>query len=121
MKIRRSISVLGVAATALGGVAVASGTANASSGCGITNDGVTACIGVSGGNVTYDAYVGSPSNCYSITLTIRDNDGGADTLNIGCSPGYHGTYSVRGLRGHRYIAIAAVNYEYFAGSPTLTF
>ncbi len=114
MSIRRSLSMLGVAATALTGVAVASGTANASSGggCGAASFGATACISASGNQVNYDMYVdgnGIPSDCYKITLTIRDNDTGrSDTVTTSCSAGHHGPWSVSGLNGHRYFSFAVV-------------
>lgn len=114
MSIYRSLSILGVAATALTGVALASGIASASSGggCGAASYGATACDSASGNQVNYDMYVtsnGVPNNCIYITLTIRDDTTGkADRVTFGCGGGYDGPLSVLGLNGHRYHSSAQV-------------
>ncbi|HWL84966.1 MAG TPA: hypothetical protein VNO21_04155 [Polyangiaceae bacterium] len=112
MRIRRSLSIFGIAATALMGVALASGTASASSGggCGIAFEGgITACISASGNQVNYDIYVPSiPPGCEDIALTILDDDSRkGDTPHVGCRTG-HFSFSVAGINGHRYHSFATV-------------
>lgn len=129
MKIRRSLSALGIAATALAGVALSSGTASASSGggCGITQGNVAACVSAMGSLVNYDFYVNYvPSNCTKTTETITDLDSGwARTVTDSCYTGHHGTWSTPGVNGHRYHTVATMwttsgNLP-SSVSPTLTF
>lgn len=129
MKIRRSISMFGIAATALTGVVLTSNTASASSGggCGITQGNIAACISASGNQVKYDFYVVNlPSNCTKITATIQDLDSGkGDTVTDSCYGGHHGPWSVQGINGHRYHTVATMwttaGTLPSAVSPTLTF
>ncbi len=123
MRIRRSISLLGVAATALAGVAFASGTASASSGggCGITEyPGIVACVSASGGNVNYDAYI--PTNCSTVSLTIYDDSKRrGDTVYPRCGHGHVGPFSVAGINGDNYHASVSINGQYNAWSFELHF
>lgn len=113
MKIRRSLSMLGVAATAFAGVALAADTAAASTGggCGTASYGANACINASGNTVNYDTYItsnGLPSNCTKMVLSIRDDTSGAqDSLNLSCLAG-HDAFSIRGINGHHFHSTATV-------------
>lgn len=135
MKIRRSLSMLGVAATALAGVAIVASPASASSGggCGLYIDNVKACISASpnnGPSINFDVYTANGSwDCIQgqnpnlgVTIEIIDVDGGADVLHSEtCITNHDYGFSVKGINGHRYHTIAIVNGVAKSTSPNLTF
>jgi hypothetical protein len=114
MKTRRSLSMLGVAATALAGVALASGPASASAGggCGTEQGNVEACLSANGNLVVPDAYViSSPSNCNFVVVQVIDDSTGAviETERTTCSLGHKGPWSFAGANGHYYKVTAQMS------------
>lgn len=123
MKIRRSTSLLGIAATALVGVSLAAGPASASTGggCGATQGDVTACISASGSNVEPDLYIaGVPAGCnFVVFQAIDDSTGGVvQTVKVPCVVGHHGPYPFVGVNGHYYKSWAQMSTTGGALSPS---
>jgi len=128
MKIRKGFSLIGVAVTALAGVAVAAGPASASSGGGCGNgSNVSACISASGNYIEPDMYVVSAAGCTDVTFQVIDDTAGRGilALHVGCSAGHRGPYPMPGINGHRYHTVAWMVAGsvplHPAGSPELTF
>lgn len=116
MKARRSLSALGIVATALGWVVLAAGPASASSGggCGLQSGDVKACISAIGDHVEPDLYVANlTGSCSQITYFLFD-----DTTNtvvygkklgsgVGClTPGHYYPGPIIGVNGHNYHSTA---------------
>lgn len=107
MKIRRGVTLLGIAATTLTAISLAAGPASASTGggCGPNEGNVTACISAWSNNVEPDLYINAvPSNCNFVVFeTIDDSTGRVvQTLQVPCVGGHHGPYPFVGVNGDYY-------------------
>jgi hypothetical protein len=132
MKIRKGFSLVGVAVTALAGVAVAAGPAGASSGggCGIAGFDVVACISASGSYIEPDMYILADTNshCTDVTFQVIDDTAGRGIFatHVGCAAGHHGPWPIAGVNGHRYHTVATMTTstggpQNASSSPELTF
>jgi hypothetical protein len=128
MKTRRSVTTLAVAITAMTGIALAPGTANASTGGGCTTFGpIEACISASGAYVEPDFYVVAPTpGCTELDMTVYDDEGGTTATSFPgyCTGGHHGPYPIVGTNGHHYsVLVSAISAsgDDSTLSPLLTF
>jgi hypothetical protein len=123
MKNRRSLSALVVAAFAFGTVAMAAGTAGASTGggCGALEGNVTACISASGRNVEPDLYINSvPGNCVDVVFQLIDDSTGSVSTSkvLPCTAGHFGPWPFAGVNGHYYKTFAQMSTTSGALSPS---